>query len=276
MFTWFSARNVVGSVILASLIGCSSSPKVTLPEPKDLPRQKWSDAMLVLEAMRIDGQRDIPREMVGSEADSLAPQSGSGYMGDLTLGSLAYVSPPTGFSSAGAASLGLGLFLFGGSGGPVHHYQVVAWVPEELANTAEDASLLAKSAWLEARKKYFDEKVSNLRHEPAKYADGSGKKFDKFSDLAKGNPTPFDAPASAAPPFVSAERAFGPIFLTNPSLELFADANRSDMNGMDALAGINKHLPDWMYAYYPGRDWPKDFRPAAIYNKKGNLYFIGK
>lgn len=45
---------------------------------------------------------------------------------------------------------------------------------------------------------------------------------------------------------------------------------------MDVLAGITRHLPEWMYAYYPGRNWSKDFRPAAIYNKNGNLYFIGK
>ncbi|KFX71798.1 hypothetical protein TMS3_0107770 [Pseudomonas taeanensis MS-3] len=276
MFVWFSVKGGVGALLLALLIGCSSSPKVTLPEPKDVPREKWSDAMLVLEAMRIDGQRDIPREMVGSEADSLAPQLASVGVGDLTIGGLGYVSPPTGFSSAGAASLGLGLFLFGGSGGPVYHYQVVAWVPEELATTPENASLLVKSAWLEAREKYFNGKISNLRHEPAQYADGSGKKFDKFTDLVKGNPTPFSAPASGAPPFISAKKAYGPIFLTDPSLELFADANRAGMDGQDALAGITKYLPGWVYSYYPGKNWPKDFRPAAIYNKNGNLYFIGR
>lgn len=276
MFVWFSVKGGAVALLLALLIGCSSTPTVTLPEPKDVPREKWSDAMLVLEAMRIDGQRDIPRDMVGSEADSLVPQLASGGLGDLAIGGLGYVSPTTGFSSAGAASLGLGLFLFGGSGGPVYHYQVVAWVPEELAATPEDASLLVKSAWLEAREKYFKGNISKLRHEPAQYADGSGKKFDKFTDLAKGSPTPFSASASGAPPFISAKKAYGPIFLTDPSLELFADANRAGMDGQDALAGITKYLPGWVYAYYPGKNWPKDFRPAAIYNKNGNLYFIGK
>lgn len=252
-------KGCVGTLLLAALVGCSSTTKVTLPEPKEVPREKWSDAMLVLEAMRIDGQRDIPREMVGSEVNNLSVQRSSGGSGGLATAGLGYVSPPTGFSSAGAASLGVGLFLLGGgSAGPVYHYQVAAWVPEELASNPKDASALVRSAWLDAREKYFGGNISNLRHEPAKYADGSGKKYDRLADLAAGNPTPFDAPASAAPAFISAEKAYGPIFLTDPSGELFADASRADKDGMDALAGITRHLPEWMYAYYPGRNWPKD------------------
>lgn len=76
MPVFFSAKGCVGTLLLVALVGCSSTPKVSLPEPKDIPREKWSDAMLVLEAMRIDGQRDIPREMVGNEVDNLsAPRS---------------------------------------------------------------------------------------------------------------------------------------------------------------------------------------------------------
>ena len=135
---------------------------------------------------------------------------------------------------------------------------------------------MVRSAWLEAREKYFGGTISKLRHEPARYADGSGKKYDRLADLPAENPAPFDAPASAAPAFILAEKAYGPIFLTDPSGELFADASRADKDGMDALAGIARHLPEWMYAYYPGRNWPRDFRPAAIYNKNCNLYFIGK
>ena len=54
MSTLFSVKRCVGTLLLVALVGCSSTPKVTLPEPKDVPREKWSDAMLVLEAMRID------------------------------------------------------------------------------------------------------------------------------------------------------------------------------------------------------------------------------
>lgn len=72
----FSVKGCVGTLLLVVMVGCSSTPRVMLPEPKDVPREKWSDAMLVLEAMRIDGQRDIPSEMVGNEADNLsAPRS---------------------------------------------------------------------------------------------------------------------------------------------------------------------------------------------------------
>ena len=79
---------------------------------------------------------------------------------------------------------------------------------------------MVRSAWLEAREKYFGGTISKLRHEPARYADGSGKKYDRLADLAAENPAPFDAPASAAPAFILAEKAYGPIFLTDPSGEL--------------------------------------------------------
>ncbi|MGV8664044.1 hypothetical protein ACV357_33480, partial [Pseudomonas aeruginosa] len=72
------------------------------------------------------------------------------------------------------------------------------------------------------------------------------------------NAAPFDAPESAAPSFISAEKAYGPIFLTDPSGELFADASRAYKDGMDALEGIARLLPEWMYAYYPGKNWPKE------------------
>ncbi|SNS72003.1 hypothetical protein SAMN05216255_3126 [Pseudomonas segetis] len=53
---------------VALLVGCSGTQgarTVQLPESKDVPREKWSDAMHVLTAMGISGQRDVPIEMVG-------------------------------------------------------------------------------------------------------------------------------------------------------------------------------------------------------------------
>lgn len=86
MSVHFSVKGCVGTLLLVALVGCSSTPRVTLPEPKNVPREKWSDAMLVLEAMRIDGQRDIPREMVGNEVNNLSALGSSGGSGGRHLG----------------------------------------------------------------------------------------------------------------------------------------------------------------------------------------------
>ena len=43
----FSVKGCVGTLLLVVMVGCSSTPRVMLPEPKDVPREKWSDAMLV-------------------------------------------------------------------------------------------------------------------------------------------------------------------------------------------------------------------------------------
>lgn len=54
---------------IALLVGCSSTPKtatVQLPDPQNVPKEKWSDAMHVLTAMNISGQRDVPLELATS------------------------------------------------------------------------------------------------------------------------------------------------------------------------------------------------------------------
>lgn len=35
MSVLFSVKGCVGTLLLVALVGCSSTPKVTLPEPKD-------------------------------------------------------------------------------------------------------------------------------------------------------------------------------------------------------------------------------------------------
>lgn len=139
---------------VAFLVGCSStqSPKtVQLPEPKDVPKEKWSDAMHVLTAMGVSGQRDVPIEMVGG-VDRVSPTKSSvAGLGDAGLSAIGYVSPPSGMSGGAAAGVGLGLMLLGGSSDPARATQVVAWVPSDQAGSPEEASALALQKVEEAR-----------------------------------------------------------------------------------------------------------------------------
>ncbi|MGC3892656.1 hypothetical protein [Pseudomonas urmiensis] len=145
-----SASTVIRVHVLAAavafLVGCSAtqSPKtVQLPEPKDVPKEKWSDAMHVLTAMGISGQRDVPIEMVGGVDRVSSTNSSVAGLGDAGLSAIVYVSPPSGMSGGAAAGVGLGLMLLGGSSDPARATQVVAWVPSNQAGSPEEASALA-------------------------------------------------------------------------------------------------------------------------------------
>ena len=150
---------------VALLVGCSGTQgnrTVQLPDPNDVPREKWSDAMHVLTAMGISGQRDVPIELAGA-VDRASPASGSGtVLGDAGLSAVSFASPSTGLSGGAAAGISLGLMLLGGSSDPVRATQVVAWVPADQASSAEAASALALRKVEDARKRVFAHGLSKL------------------------------------------------------------------------------------------------------------------
>lgn len=155
---------------VALLVGCSSTRGTStaqLPEPRE-----WSDAMHVLTAMGISGQRDVPIELAGA-VDRASPASGSGTMvGDAGLSAVSFASPPTSLSGGAAAGIGLGLMLLGGSSDPVRATQVVAWVPADQASSPEAASALALRKVEEARKRVFANGLSKLPMQTGKYPGG--------------------------------------------------------------------------------------------------------
>lgn len=116
---------------VALLVGCSGTQgdrTVQLPEPKDVLREKWSDAMYVLTAMGISGQRDVPIELAAAVGGASPAGSSDTVLGDVGLSAVSFASPPIGLSSGAAAGIGLGLMLLGGASDPARATQVVAWV----------------------------------------------------------------------------------------------------------------------------------------------------
>ena len=106
---------------VALLVGCSGTQgnrTVQLPDPNDVPREKWSDAMHVLTAMGISGQRDVPIELAGAVNDVSSSGGSVGGLGDAGLSAVSFASPPTVLSGGAAAGIGLGLMLLGGSSDP--------------------------------------------------------------------------------------------------------------------------------------------------------------
>ncbi|GLE83992.1 hypothetical protein VNPA120661_43120 [Pseudomonas aeruginosa] len=258
---------------IALLVGCSSAPKaptVELPDPKDVPKEKWSDAMHVLTAMRISGQRDVPHELASSGPTTATPSTGGSSAADAAVA--AGGSP--GISSNAALGLGVGLFLLGGSSDPVRGYQTAAWVPSTLVKSPEEASDLVLKLFDEARLKAFPNKRSTLTPKAGKYPAGSGKAYADPMAIWKETPVPFDGGASTPPSFVAASEVYGPIFIHNGQYTI--DANKNDISTLDAMIKVSEKLPEWFFMYHPGERLRKNSIPARIINKGQSMYFVGK
>lgn len=266
---------------LSALAGCASTPKtaeVQLPDPKNVPHEKWSDAMVVLTAMGIEGQRDIPKELAGQVPSTVVHGSGAGGgVGDLAIGGAGFASPPTGFSNAGALGMGVGMFLLGGGGAqPVGIEQIAAWVPADLAASPQEAVQLVRAEWEKARKVFEKQGISKVKTATAKYPDGTHfkKAYASMGDSYLRMPLQYDLPSSQAPKFINSSSAYGPIFILGDQLPV--DSRKNNMEEQEYMAYIAKQLPDWFYLYYPGLKERKRIIPAAIYNKGKTMFFVGK
>lgn len=270
-------RTGLVAAAIALLVGCSSSPKtapVQLPDPQQVPKEQWSDAMHVLTAMRISGQRDVPRALADSYRNS-APGSSADMAGaDAAIAGVSLAAPPGGLNGGAAASVNLGLMMLGGSSDPAHATQVVAWVPSDLASSPEEASALALAKVQEARKKVFVKGMSKLPMHVGKFPDGHSRAYASLSDSYAERPIPFTDSAAPAPVFVKSATTYGPIFIRDNQFIL--DASKNDMGASEAMQLASRYLPEWIYIYHPGQKLRKSSVPAAIFNQGEAKYFIGK
>lgn len=262
---------------VALLVGCSGTQgarTVQLPEPKDVPREKWSDAMHVLAAMGISGQRDVPIELAGA-VDGASPAGGSGIvLGDAGSTAVGFASPPTGLSGGAAAGIGLGLMLLGGASDPARATQVVAWVPADQASSPNAASALALRKVEGARKKAFANGLSKLPMQTGKYPDGHTRSYASLADSYAGRPILYSDEVAKSPSFLRSPLSYGPIFIRDNQFTL--DAYKNNMTTSEAMLFASQHLPEWIYIYHPGQQLRKNSIPAAIFNQGRALYFLGK
>lgn len=261
---------------VALLVGCSSTPEATavLLEPKDVPREKWSDAMHVLTAMGISGQRDVPLELSGAVGGVSSAGSSGGVLGDAGLSAVGFVSPPTGLSGGAAAGVSLGLMLLGGSSDPARTTQVVAWVPADQASSPDAASALALRKVEDARKKVFANGLSKLPMQTGKYPDGHPRGYASLADSYAERPIPYSDEVAKSPSFLLSPLSYGPIFIRDNQFTL--DAYKNDMTTSEAMLLASRYLPAWIYIYHPGQRLRKNSIPAAIFNQGRALYFVGK
>lgn len=271
-------RTTILTATMALLVGCAGvthENTVHLPDPKDVPKEKWSDAMEILTSIGISGQRDVPLELVGKASSGMRGASPGGAAGDVALAGVNFfAAPPAGFSGGASAGLGIGLMLLGGSSDPARTYQTVAWVPSELAHSPEEASALVLKTMEDARKETFPKARSTLSLQVGKYPSNDSRDYANTADFLGDRPTTFDTANAPPPEFVKAKSAYGPIFILNNQFSL--DASKNDLTVVEAIQRMSQNLPDWFYIYHPGQQLRKNSIPPAIFNQGKAMYFIGK
>ncbi|WP_193452203.1 hypothetical protein [Pseudomonas nitroreducens] len=249
---------------MAVLVGCAAAPQQPpLPDPQTVPRQQWSDALTVFDAMGLKGQRDVPKELVGQAQGQGSASNVSGGAGDLVAG------PSVG--------VGLGMFLLGGGGAPSEGLpQIAAWVPESLASSPEQANRLVISNWNSARSKVLHGNTRNIPVITARYPYGWNPSvaFANTKDGLLDQPIQFDGHATARPSFLKSRQAYGPIFIYPKSINI--EASDASITAPEYMAALAKELPNWFYLYYPGSKYSKLQLPAAVYNEGSTLRFVSK
>lgn len=299
MPTPLTARIAVLALVIAAASGCASTtapptsqmqhqPPVQLLDPDQTPRDRWSDAMVMLRGdMGLGGQRDIPKDQLNNDAlitaqrNARLPGGGAIPSGGAVLAATGYASPPTGFSAGGAAgmSLALGFLTAPPLPGPAQQEQVAAWVPIELAADMEQATRVATQTYNDARKQAY-EKVAPLELAPSRYPRGTSpsKMFPKLSDVLLTRPVlPAGGPGSA-PSFLPQGQYFGPIFFARSYVQLNVDSHKNDLDRQQASQAISAALPDWFVVYSPGL--PKMRKTAGqapvVYHRGRAHFFVSK
>ncbi|SEJ58317.1 hypothetical protein SAMN04244579_04854 [Azotobacter beijerinckii] len=265
-------RLLCTALATALLVGCASKepqgPQITLQDPEQTPREKWSDAMKILrDDLGIKGQKDVPLETArqyGLIAGVPKPARGNGgSMGDLAFG-----------------GVGAALFLIptGQVMGPFQHDQATAWVPVGKAGNMAEAIQIAMDVWNRARARAFTDPTT-LYVKPSVLPDNSPDQYAGLKEAFFKRPTPPSGGPVDGPSFTPKGKYYGPIFLSGFHTQLTVDVSESDIERNKAVKLLSAQLPDWFVIYNSGQ--PKagkgitPFPPSILVAGK-EYDFVGK
>lgn len=126
----------------ALLVGCASA---SLPVAYKYD-SRFSEARNLMEAAHIGGLRDLPykryreaREAAQNKGINL--DTGPTLAGGAAFGALNFISPPPGFSSAGAGLAGFASWLLIDTTHPGTNSHIFAWMPVDEASSPEQAKM---------------------------------------------------------------------------------------------------------------------------------------
>jgi hypothetical protein len=283
-------RLLCTALAAALLVGCASKepqgPQITLQDPEQTPREKWSDAMKILrDDLNIKGQKDVPAETARqygliTRVGEPARGNGGGF-DNLVTGIAGSQSPPTGFSSG--AALGMGVFLFMTPTGKAteswESNQVAAWVPIEKASSMEEAIQVVIDTWNKSRGHAFNE-MTTIKVYPSVVADFAKGQFTGPKDMLLKTPAPPSGGPVNGPSFAPTGRYYGPIFLSKFSNQIWMDADRNNIERDKAMRMLSSQLPNWFVIYNKGQRKAgsivtTSFPPSVLVAGKEH-FFVGK
>ncbi|SEJ48450.1 hypothetical protein SAMN04244579_04560 [Azotobacter beijerinckii] len=265
-------RLLCTALATALLVGCASKepqgPQITLQDPEQTPREKWSEAMKILrDDLGIKGMKDVPVETArqyGLIAGVSEPARGNGgSMGDLAFG-----------------GLGAALFLIptGQALGSWQIRQAAAWVPAGKAGNMAEAIQIAMDTWNKARAQAFSD-LANLKVKPSALPDNSPGQYAGPKERFMENPILPSGGLVTSPSFTPAGKYYGPIFISGFHKQLTVDSSGSDIERDKAMKLLSTQLPEWFVIYSSGQQ--KSGRriipyPPSILVAGKEYLFIGK
>lgn len=236
---------LITSALLMS--GCGLIPRTGTP----------SEALKIADAMSVPAE-DMPKakysEMMGAGDDKNIDNSIAGAAHLVASGD------PTMFLLSGLTPRSISANI-----------QFVAWVPEDVASSPEEAVDISSKTYIEAsanvharneeeRQKLLGNKVRYILSQP--YGEGGPVHtyVQIFDLIADHTPNLVDAPA-----FMKTKRkVYGPIFIG-------AWGGHAKAEGVQMTLKVSAQLPEWFYIYNPGLP---GVAPRSIMNQGEQMLFI--
>jgi len=257
----------------AALTGCAGNKSglsvADLQDPKTTPKEKWSDAMHVAQAMNLPNIYDLPQSLyqrMQAPSDTTAGKQQSVTSGSvITAGTGVLSGAPMSGVGVGVAAISL---LTSGLGDLENRVQVAAWVPMNEASSFDEAKSIVQREWASARKQVFPIIVSTDAYTDLAQ---NGAFFPKSKiDWAKEKRT------NVLPPVLSKQTpSYGPIYLQGVE-ELTDNIYKNKMDDAEAYKALTSHLPEWFYIYSPGARYGDKKRAPSVFNQSKEYFFIGK
>lgn len=251
------------SLAIASVVGCATTggsdrPQVTLVDPATVPKENWSDALVMFNnQMGIYGMQDASADSTHGTAAGLVNDSlRQGYGAE--MGVL-------------AQSVAAGALFFVLDSGPanrmISRLQIAYWVPAEDVSSAEEASQVVAKQWTAVRKNVLAgrREVNQDQIAVSGYPISHPKAFGSIKQELNNERPPFAEGAKQQRVGGKEGLFYGPIFV-HPGSTFNMDVGATRQSAKSLIEQYASHMPDTAMIYYPGESAPKIYEPAFVVN----------
>lgn len=264
-----SVKGIIAVFALVGLAGCSSTggtdrPQVVLADPASVPKEKWSDALVMFTyQMGIYGMQDATHDSTHAAAAGLIDntrRSNGAEMGVL---------------AQSVATGALFSMLDSGPSNPmIRNTQIAFWVPASQAKNAQEAANIVANTWADIRREVVagrrEVKVDAVTI--SAYPIGHPKAFGSIRAELNNERPPFKGEARMQRIGSQEGMFYGPIFVHRGSAE-YTDMAATKLSSRELVRVYAAHLPNNAMIYEPGRPEPKVYEPSVLIHDGEVMYF---